>query len=140
MSEGYVSNINEVKTTLQKAQIRALHKIGILVEGEAKKNIRDNKSVDTGRLMSSITHQVDEASKSVVIGTNVEYAPYVEKGTGIHAADGDGRKTPWVYEDENGKKHFTHGQEPKPYLMPAIENNKNKVGELVEQEVKAFDG
>lgn len=48
---------------------------GILVESAAK----GFAPVDTGRLRASITHDADETG--AVIGTNVEYAPYVELGT-----------------------------------------------------------
>ena len=39
--------------------------------------------VDTGRLRASITHQVttNGTSGDMRVGTNVEYAPYVELGT-----------------------------------------------------------
>jgi HK97 gp10 family phage protein len=39
--------------------------------------------VDTGRLRSSITHEISTDAKGLLatIGTNVEYAPYVELGT-----------------------------------------------------------
>jgi phage gpG-like protein len=39
--------------------------------------------VDTGRLRASITHEVEGTGKDIkmVIGTNVEYAPFVEDGT-----------------------------------------------------------
>lgn len=36
---------------------------------------------DTGRLQGSITHKPNLSEKAVYIGTNVEYAPYVELGT-----------------------------------------------------------
>lgn len=53
----------------------ALEKIGLMAEGYAKKKC----PVDTGNLRNSITHQVD--GDAVYIGTNIEYAPYVELGT-----------------------------------------------------------
>lgn len=39
--------------------------------------------VDTGRLRSSITHSLEQDSAGLVgvVGTDVEYAPYVELGT-----------------------------------------------------------
>lgn len=39
--------------------------------------------VDTGRLRSSITHDMERDSRGLVgfVGTNVEYGPYVELGT-----------------------------------------------------------
>ena len=42
-------------------------------------NGRHLYSVDTGRLRNSISHTVD--GESAYIGTNVEYAPYLELGT-----------------------------------------------------------
>lgn len=55
----------------------ALEKIGLLAENYAQKKC----PVDTGNLRGSITHEVDTADNAVYIGTNVEYAPYVELGT-----------------------------------------------------------
>ena len=42
-------------------------------------NGRHLYSVDTGRLRNSISYAVD--GESAYIGTNVEYAPYLELGT-----------------------------------------------------------
>lgn len=53
----------------------ALEEIGITAEGYAKMKC----PVNTGNLRNSITHVVDD--KAAYIGTNVEYAPYVEMGT-----------------------------------------------------------
>lgn len=55
----------------------ALEKIGLLAENYAAKKC----PVDTGNLRASITYEVDTADNAVYIGTNVEYAPYVELGT-----------------------------------------------------------
>ena len=55
----------------------ALEKIGLLAENYAEKKC----PVDTGNLRGSITHEVDTDDNAVYIGTNVEYAPYVELGT-----------------------------------------------------------
>jgi len=48
---------------------------------QAEKYAKQLCPVDTGRLRNSITHAVDEPEKAVYIGTNVEYAAYVEFGT-----------------------------------------------------------
>ena len=63
--------------------------------------------VDTGRLRASINVKREYLSK--VIGTNVEYAAYVEYGS----PEGTG---------PNGG--------PLPYLRPAFENNKKRVSEF----------
>lgn len=53
----------------------ALEECGLAAEGYAKRLC----PVDTGLLRNSIAHAV--AGDSAYIGTNVEYAPYVELGT-----------------------------------------------------------
>lgn len=55
----------------------ALEEIGLLAENYAAKRC----PVDTGNLRGSITYEVDAGDSAVYIGTNVEYAPYVELGT-----------------------------------------------------------
>ena len=54
---------------------QALTESAILVEGKAV----SKAPVDTSRLKQSITRIVDKTS--AYVGTNVEYAPYVEFGT-----------------------------------------------------------
>ena len=68
-------NTDAAVTGISAAVSSALEKIGLMAEGYAKKKC----PVDTGILRNSITHQVD--GDAVYIGTNVEYAPYVELGT-----------------------------------------------------------
>ncbi|MRC32413.1 HK97 gp10 family phage protein, partial [Bacillus thuringiensis] len=54
-------------------------------------------AVDTGNLRRSISSKAEQ--EKVIIGTSADHGIYVEKGTGIYAVDGDGRKTPWMYRD-----------------------------------------
>ena len=68
----------EVLAALQAAAERALEKCGLTAEGYAKRLA----PVDTGNLRNSITHKVDPAEPAVYIGTDSEYAAYVELGTG----------------------------------------------------------
>ena len=107
-----------------------LTKACLLVENDAKKNC----PVDTGQLRQSITHEVE--GNTGVIGTNVEYAPYVEYGTGIYAKDGNGRQTPWSYQDSKGNWHRTVGQHPQPFLEPALLENEEEILNLIEEEIK----
>ena len=77
-------NTDEVLSALEKAKKRGLEAIGLTAEGHAKKIT----PVDTGRLQlrNSISHATDD--EAAYIGTNVEYAPYVELGArgrpGVH--------------------------------------------------------
>lgn len=66
---------DEVTWALNNAFTRALAKIGLMAENYAKRLC----PVDTGRLRNSIAHDID--ASNAYIGTNVEYAPYVENGT-----------------------------------------------------------
>lgn len=92
-------NRPEVKKEFNLKLLLALELIGQKAEGYAK----DDCPVDTGRLRNSISNKVD--GNDVYIGTNVEYAPYVEFGDSMH--------------HEVGKAHFlrdaatTHGDEYK---------------------------
>lgn len=70
-------NTEEASRGIQRAIDRALEEIGLAAEGYAKRAC----PVSTGNLRNSITHAVDAGEKAVYIGTNVEYAPYVELGT-----------------------------------------------------------
>ena len=63
----------EVSAEIKAALLRGLEKIGLVVEGYAKKLC----PVDTGNLRNSITHVVDEGGDAVYIGTNSEYGAYV---------------------------------------------------------------
>lgn len=96
------------------------------IQADAKRNC----VVDTGRLRASIVTEVHTEGNTVVgtVGTNVEYAPYVEFGTG---KKGDPSvehttKDSWVY-NSNGRFYTSHGNEPKPFLYPAFIANKDKI-------------
>ena len=82
MSYTYKDNTDEVLSALERAKKRGLEAIGLTAEGHAK----NETPVDTGRLRNSINHATDD--DAAYIGTNVEYAPYVELGArgrkGVH--------------------------------------------------------
>lgn len=76
MSVKFTSHAASVLTAEEKAKSQALEMIGGMAESYAKKLC----PADTGNLRNSITHQrYDENTE--VVGSNVEYAPYVELGT-----------------------------------------------------------
>ena len=69
------NNIEQVEKALLRAYKTGLEEIGLVAEGYAKSTC----PVDTGRLRNSVTHLLK--GYDCFIGTNVEYAPYVEEGT-----------------------------------------------------------
>ena len=94
--------------------------------------------VDTGNLRGSITHRVLPDELATRIGTNVEYAPYIEFGTGEFAENGKGRKGGWfvplaqdILTRKATKGFFTFGNKPQPFLRPALENNRNTILKIV---------
>lgn len=121
----------EVYKELEAACQRALEKCGLVAEGYAKKLC----PVDTGNLRNSITHTVaDNGERAAYVGTNSEYGVYVECGTGIYYPGG--RQTPWVYQDEKGDWHLTHGQRAKPYIKLAVADHSAQYNRIIEQELK----
>ena len=80
MQVNIIDHIAECKIEKERKVRAALDAAGQVAVGYAKVHIGQTpKRIDTGRLQNSITHFVHE--DSVEIGTNVEYAPYVEYGT-----------------------------------------------------------
>ena len=126
----FVDNSAKVGAALQGAIARALERCGMQAEGYAK----DLAPVDTGNLRDRISHRVNEREKTVYVGTNVEYAAYVELGTGKYAEGG--RKDPWVYQDTEGKWHHTNGQRAQPYLKPAVADHKQTYYNIFKDELK----
>ena len=91
-----------------------------------------------GALKQSLTFALDLAKKAVTIGSNLFNSVYVELGTGIFAEKGNGRKTPWVWKDFNGKWHFTRGMKAandgKGFLRPAVEDHIDELREIAVEE------
>lgn len=90
-----IINLDKLDAKLKKLENldieQALNKACLVVENEAKEQC----PVDKGQLRNSITHEID--NNDGYVGTNLEYAPYVEFGTGLFSKEGNGRKTPWSY-------------------------------------------
>ncbi len=135
------NNTKKWKDEFEDAIVRALFRVGLEAEGNAKDRITKNKSVDTGLLRNSITFAVsggkanspkyratkpdkkgvyrfgryegtapEEKNKAVYIGTNVEYAPYVELGS--------------------------RGRDGKPFLKPAATEHREEYRRIFEDEMK----
>lgn len=138
MSVNYESNLDKVKAALKEKELTALNLIGELIEGAAKL-LAPSKN---GQLRQSVEHKVfvDGSDKGVAIGTDMEYGIYVEKGTGIYAKDGNGRKDPWVYYDPvSGQYYTTNGQHPQPFLEPAATGQADKIKNIVEKVLSELD-
>lgn len=115
-----------------------------LVHGQAK----ELAPVDSGNLAGSIHMQVKDTGKEMQgrVYTNLEYAAYVEFGTGI---TGNGtypykikglsleyRDKGWAYFDEDsGEWIYTKGQAAQPYMYPALANHKKTIEKMLKNAV-----
>ena len=91
---------DKVIQSVENAKRGGLEAASLIVEADATLRA----PVDTGNLRSSITHKVvsDEEAR---VGTNVDYAPWVEGGTSKMAAQ--------------------------PFLRPALDENENRVKKMI---------
>ena len=115
--------------------IRAIEKSCALVERKAK----EKAPKGTGELRRSITSKVERSNGEIVgiVFTPLEYAPYVEYGTGLFAEGGNGRKdVPWRYQDDKGEWHTTSGQHPHPYMRPALTESREEILRIIKEALK----
>lgn len=108
---------------------RTLERCCLFIENAAKRKAPVGQ---TGLLRMRISHAVENDEASVF--TETEYAPYVEFGTGLFAEAGNGRQdVPWHYQTADGEWHSTIGSKPQPFLRPAVEENRERIEELVKE-------
>ena len=103
----------------------AMGKACALVERSAKQKAPKG----TGELRRSITSKVENTADGIqgVVFTPLEYAPYVEYGTGLFAEEGGRLDVPWNYQDDEGNWHSTSGQKPQPFMRPALNENREEI-------------
>lgn len=133
-----IDNSAKALAELSRAKARTMEIIGLKAEGYAKKlcpvgtvESTGIKGYRGGTLRNSITHTVDDDTVSV--GSNVEYAPYVELGTGPHF------EPPPDWETFTSKRGSGVGRgyvKPRRYLQPAIEEHAGEYKTIAENELK----
>ena len=138
MSVKVIDNSAEVLSELSRAKARVLETIGLKAEGYAKRlcpvgtvESTGIKGYRGGTLRNSITHAVNGDVLSV--GSNVEYAPYVELGTGPHF------EPPPDWETFTSKRGSGVGRsyvKPRRYLQPAIEEHAGEYKTIAENELR----
>lgn len=124
--EGMDNVMDMLDDVTEQANIQeALKQCCALVEREAK--ILAPK--DSGALRRSISSRV-EIDQGVVF-TTLEYAPYIEFGTGLFAEEGGRTDVPWHYQNDQGEWVSTNGIKPHPFLRPALEKNRGKIKKIL---------
>lgn len=121
--EGIEAKLEDIADTNNIEQ--ALGEACAIVERSA----RQKAPKKTGDLRRSIKSKVEDSNTEVkgIVYTPLEYAPYVEYGTGLFAENGGREDVPWRYKDDKGKWHSTSGQEPQPFMRPALDENREEI-------------
>ena len=119
-------NLNSINDAL----ISGVSKAAMLVQGSAK-----NKApVDSGALRQSIRAdkaKVQGENVTATVSTNLEYAPYVEFGTGSR-----GQSTNTNTEVEVSYRSDWRGNKAQPFLWPALRESRNNSIKIIREEVR----
>lgn len=130
--EGIEGIVEQLENILDPNQVKlALGRACALVERTAK----EKAPKGTGELKRSITSKVvdDNGEMIGLIYTPLEYAPYVEFGTGLFAENGGRKDVPWNYKDDEGNWHSTSGMPPSPYMRPALYENREEIIRILKE-------
>lgn len=126
--EGLDEITKKMARLLDEAKVnKALGKACALVERTAKQKAPKGD----GALRNSITSTV--GNYEGIVHTPLEYAPYVEFGTGLFAEVSGRTDVPWSYQDEEGNWHTTSGMHPHPYMRPALEENRESIKRVLKE-------
>lgn len=138
MAVKFTDNSGVVLSELERSKKKILETIGQKAEGYAKKLCPVGTSESTGiqgyrggTLRNSITHRVE--GEALKLGSNVEYAPYVELGTGPHFTP----PPEWEkFTTERGSGVGRAYVKPRPYIRPAIEDHRDEYKAIAERELQ----
>lgn len=109
-----------------------IHDVAEDIVKEAQNNLRLNGSDRTGNLLESIKI-LEESKQTAVVGTDEEYAKYVEFGRGPVVPRDPKGVLHWV-DPDTGEDVFTKYSspvEPAPFLHPAVESVTAKYKSIV---------
>lgn len=103
------NNVPRAKSEL-KSKLRKIFEMwGVFLTKEWVMRIKKAKLIDTGRFMNGVTYKSDD--KQTIIGNPVEYSSFLENGTSKMRA--------------------------RPTLKPAIMENREKLKNIAEKELKS---
>lgn len=142
------------KLTNEQQMESAISQATLYVEGQARINA---SKVSNGELANSIASRINGLQGEVY--SPLEYAPYVEYGTGLFSIHPKGgrKEVPWVYvegQSSSGRAktihtkesalqavaylrdmglnaYMTYGQKPQPYMRPALDDNRNAILQIL---------
>lgn len=114
------SNLYLVNKASKEAMVNAAIAIGMLTSGYAQELC----PVDTGAMRDGITHAYNDDGHQVtlIVGTNVYYAPYVELGH---------HQQPGRFVKKLGKRLVKDWVPGKPFLRPAFEDHIDEIEQII---------
>jgi hypothetical protein len=153
--KSFISHKDKVLEAMDAQVLVALEACGLVAEGYAKQALQQQQAVDTGLLRNSVTYAIsgqapaitsysadtpkkgrarsgiyngtadDDTNVTLYLGTNVEYAPYIELGTGRHTHGG--RQTKFA---------GGHGNVARPFIKPALADHVEQYKKALEKYLK----
>ena len=131
----------------------------LTVEGSAKQKI---KKGSTGNLAKAMSHKVENDGDTIngIVFNTLDYAPYVEYGTGayrennavqgywVYVRNSDGsvkNTTTQRYTKEEAKQivammradgldaTYTDGRQPQPFMRPALDENREEILRIIKE-------
>jgi HK97 gp10 family phage protein len=118
----------------------ALGRATLVVEDSAREKAIKGRTGDLAKFIESRVESNADGFAGIVFNP-LFYAPYVEYGTGLgayeeHGSNNGRTDVPWSYQDERGEWHTTNGMSPRPFMRPALDENRNKILDVLREGLK----
>ena len=113
--------LSNIEQGIDKKHSEIIHQLGERIVFEARNNLQNNTNINSGHLLSSIKI-LKEDEHSIWIGTETDYAYYIEYGRGPVRPLKEGGWLHWI-DKSSGKDvfaKFANATEPMPFLEPAV--------------------
>lgn len=139
------NNFNKWSGEFEKALTRALFRVGLEAEGNAKDHITENQSVDTGLLRNSITFAISggNANISSYRATKPDKKGVYRVGKYEGTAPSDTKKAVYIgtnVEYGGFVELGSRGRAGKPFLKPAATQHSNDYKQIFTSELKGGGG
>ena len=113
--------LDYIKKNIDEDVMTSLYLLCETIVAEARSNLQNNTNIDSGTLLSSI-RILEEGNDFIIIGTDVDYAGYIEYGRGPVRPLKEGGWLHWI-DKTTGKDvfaKFANAVEPSPFMDPAV--------------------
>jgi HK97 gp10 family phage protein len=130
-ADNIIQKLEQMKTGLKAETERIMLQAAMILEAEIKRQITNMELVDTGTLRASVFSFVRNQFGVVdgVAATNIEYASFLEYGTGQRGAESNYQDVPqdYNYGESAGIRAYK-------YMWTAWENKKDQIVAFLEKE------